>query len=411
MKLLPPSSVSTRRVFLRNVAASAGALALPGTPALTEASTNAEASTLAQQIADSRPSRLKSLPPDFNARIGTTHVAGKYHLTDKPFLVEGAEKMIELGTRLGKFWFDPSRAAKDYPFNSQWKPCQTLVELAQSDYFQQVFALPFATIILEVHCALEQGWEREQPPTFYAAITREFRELAAHLYRQFHDREVTFVLQNWEGDWMLRGSFGNWNPPPADWPQRCERMQKRMAARQAGVSEARAAAAAGAKCRVAHAIEVNRLADITKGIPTMTDKVLPGVEVDLVSYSAYDGMASGETLFRAIETIRKRARTGPLFGPGAVYLGEIGIPESDAPDRVTERWDELLGAALAAKALYVVQWELYCNELNPKLKPAPTPPVKDRSQVRGFWLLRPDGSLSETGTYFSSLWQRAKRQA
>jgi len=25
--------------------------------------------------------------------------------------------------------------------------------------------------------------------------------------------------------------------------------------------------------------------------------------------------------------------------------------------------------------------------------------------LRGFWLIRPDGSLSETGVYFRQLWQ------
>ena len=34
---------------------------------------------------------------------------------------------------------------------------------------------------------------------------------------------------------------------------------------------------------------------------------------------------------------------------------------------------------------YVVYWQLYCNE--PRRQP-----VKTNADVRGFWLLRPDGS-------------------
>ena len=367
---------------------------------------------LEESVARHRPSRLKTLPAEFNARFGATHVAGKYHLTGKPFLIEGAEKLIELGTRLGKFWFEPDRMAADYPFNSQWAKYPTLLDLAKSDYWQQVFALPFATIFLEISARSERGWERDQPPAFYEAVTQEFQELTAWCYRQFHDRALTLVLQHWEGDWLLRGKAGEaWNQPPADWPKRCARMTRWLAARQAGVSQARAAATPGARCRVAHATEVNRVADIARGIPTLTDKVLPAVELDLVSYSAYDGMKNGVSLYKAIEIIRSHARTGPLFGPGAVCLGEMGIPENNHPAGVAERWDDLLGAALAARVLYVAQWELYCNELNPKLQPPPVPPVSQPDQVRGFWLVRPDGSLSQTGSYFRSLWQRASRGA
>ncbi len=50
-----------------------------------------------------RPSRLAKLPDGFNRRVGATHVAGKYHFTTKPFLLEGAARLLELGTRLGKF--------------------------------------------------------------------------------------------------------------------------------------------------------------------------------------------------------------------------------------------------------------------------------------------------------------------
>jgi hypothetical protein len=138
----------------------------------------------------------------------------------------------------------------------------------------------------------------------------------------------------------------------------------------------------------------------------MTRHVLPGVELDLVSYSSYDGMRDGLTLWRCVEDIRRHARTGPLFGPGAVFVGEIGLPENEQKKPIAERWDEWLGALLAADVPYVVQWELFCNEFNPKLPAKPKTPIEDPSEVRGFWLVKPDGSLSESGKYFHALWQR-----
>ena len=411
--------------------------ALGGTPLLVPAARGAaekEDAEIRQAIDQHRPSGLKVLPPDFTARVGATHVAGKYHFTEKPFLIEGAEKLIALGTRVGKFWFMPQGAARDYPFNSTWPQTRSFVQLAESPYFEQLFAMPFRTIVLEAHLPQENGsWKKEQPQSYYDEITGQFHELTTHLYRKFQQRDVTVILQHWEGDWLLRGRGGErWNPPPENWRVLCERMVRWLAARQVGVSKAReefrrgktgrtaaahqdanqpvenAGAAAHVRCRVAHAAEVNRVLDARAGIPTMTTHVLPGVELDLVSYSAYDAMGSAITLWKAIEEIRRHARTGPLFGARAVFLGEMGIPENEHPERLRERWDEFLGVMFALKLPYLVHWELYCNELNPKRTPAPIAPVKSNDDVRGFFLVRPDGKLSASGELFQSLWQRSR---
>lgn len=358
-----------------------------------------------EAMAAFRPSLHPERSEQYRDLIGTTLVRGQYYLTPKPNLIEGAEKMLELGTRVGKFWFEPGRAALDHAWNSDWPAMKTLRDLAASPYWQTVFRLPFTTLMLNAHSPGERGWNVEQPPEFYEHITAEWEELVRYLYATHGDRPLTIILQNWEGDWQLRGTGVLWDTPPPDWQVRCERYARRLAARQEGVNRARATAPAGSRLRVVHAVEVNRVVDGWKGIPTLAEHVLPLVEVDLVSYSCYDAMADSPTLVRAIETIRRFARTGPIFGPGAVYLGEIGIPENVHPERITERWDELLGAALAARVLYVAQWQLYCNEPAPRTAPHPAPPLRDPRHLRGFWLLRPDGSLSETGMYFRRLWQ------
>lgn len=402
-----------RRSFLQAVAGSTGLLALDPWAAVSRSAAKSAGKTaddeqIRRLIDAHRPSRLKSLPRDFNARVGASHVAGKYHLTREPFLIEGAEKLLELGTRLGKFWFTPDNAASSYPFNSQWKSHKTLVDLARSEYFQQLFALPFSTFILEDTSGLNWSANNQAATDSLNELTQAYFDLTAYFYKLFRDRKVTVILQHWEGDWLLRGRGGErWNPPPANWKERCERMQQWLTARQKGVTKARAQFGKGAKCRIAHAAEVNRVADLWKGIPTMTEHVLPGVELDLVSYSCYDGMKDGLTLWKCIAEIKQRARTTGLFGKNPVYIGEVGIPENDQPERLSERWDELLGAMLAAGAPYIAMWQLYCNELNPKLNPPPTVPIKNFGDVRGFWLVRPDGTLSGTGKFFTGLWQRS----
>lgn len=389
-----------RREFLTSIGCSAAL------PSLAFGAASEGDDRIQRAIEAHRPSRMTKLPHDFNSRVGATHVAGKYHFTDRPFLIEGAQKLLDLGTRLGKFWFMPHGAARDYSFNSSWGEYKNFVALAKSDYWEQVFAMPFETIILEAHTSFEGSWKSPRPKSFYEELTHEFYELSSHLYKKFRERNVTIILQHWEGDWMLRGRGGEkWDPPPDNWPLLCEQMSKWLAARQAGVSKARAENPG--RCRIAHATEVNRVLDAAKNIPTVMEKVLPHVELDLVSYSYYDAMSSPVTLWKALESIRKNARTNGPFGTRAVYLGEVGIPENEQTNRLRERWDEFLGVALALDIPYVAHWEIYCNELNPKLKPAPKSPVKNNSDVRGFFLVKPDGTLSESGEYLSGLWKRA----
>ena len=372
-----------RRTFLQSLAALPVAARLGAV-----ADENNE--EILKRIDQHRPTRR--LNQDLSHRLGATHVAGKYHLTDKPFLLEGAQKLIELGTRVGKFWFTPQAPARDYPFHSKWPPCKTLLDLATTDYFEQLFALPFSVIILEVQSKPENGWKQDHGEPFYEAITAEFYALTAHFLHKFSDRNVTLILQHWEGDWLLRGRGGEkWDPPPANWQILCTRMQRWLSARQLGVTKARQQFGNQSRCRVFHAAEVNRVADAWKNIPTMTREVLPLVALDMVSYSAYDGLKNGPTLWRCLEEIKHHMKRTDASPEHAVYLGELGIPENEQPNRIAQKWDEWLGVALALDIPYIVHWELYCNELSPRIQPAPPIPIKSPDQVRGFWLVRPDG--------------------
>jgi len=80
-----------------------------------------------------------------------------------------------------------------------------------------------------------------------------------------------------------------------------------------------------------------------------------------------------------------------------VYVGEFGKPANEFSDRQVRRTVEIvLTTAQRWGCPYVVYWQLYCNE--PRRRP-----VRRNDDVRGFWLLRPDGTRSPTWHYFRSL--------
>jgi hypothetical protein len=233
--------------------------------------------------------------------------------------------------------------------------------------------------------------------------------VGAYLLKTYADRDITFVLQHWEGDWMLRREEGGtWGQvPAAEVDRRCNAFIQWLSARQRGVEQARKEAGAS-KCRVYHAAEVNRVWDSTKGLPTLTNRVLPHVTLDLVSWSSYDGMGSAVSTWQGIELIRHHMRPSPVFGKNAVFIGEIGKPEQGEKEAdIIEWWDRAMGVCLAMEIPWIVHWELYCNEPKDGTKADRRP--RKAEEMRGFWLIRPDGSLSHAGRYLTTLLEHAGR--
>jgi hypothetical protein len=161
-----------------------------------------------------------------------------------------------------------------------------------------------------------------------------------------------------------------------------------LTARQQGVARARAEFAT-ATAKVFHACEVNLVKQAQElGAPSVTTDVLPHVPVDLASYSAWDTKDSPAQFAAALAFIAKHKRPTEPFGERGVYVGEFGLPESEAtPQLALERTAALLAQARNFGCPYAVYWQLYCNEPTTK-----TPKVN--ADYKGFWLVRPDGTRS-----------------
>ena len=376
-------------------------------------------------IKKNSPLNGAKIPDDIKFRLGAAHVAGKYYLTDEPFMIEGCKAIQHLGLGIVKLWLqgDPEG---EYPYNSKWNLADhsTSLDIVSHPYFKTVFDMPFKVFVLSVSSKtnLQKAWE--QPTTDYSEEENSMYKLAKYLLVTYRNRDIVFILQNWEGDWLLRDGTGpdaQWTPDlyPTNITKRCNVMINWFKARQAGIEHARNEVGK-TKCNIYHAIEVNKVLDCKKGVPGLTSDVLPYVKTDLVSWSCYDGMANPVDLWRGIEYIKENMKPTGVFPGTPVMIGEIGIPENEGTvfgipaqagkivkDELIKRWDNAISVFLAQDIPYVIQWEVYCNEPKSDVKDTL---VHTTDEMRGFWLIRPDGTESYSASYLKRLVQNAGKK-
>jgi hypothetical protein len=402
-----------RRQFLHTTGAGLGAVAF--TPAIRASAAGGgprltPAAEIEERVRAARPLRGGPIPADFAKRFGATHYDGRYHFTEKPYLVEGAEKMHELGMGVAKFWLHEDDLP-GYRYNSDWGiPLDgPMVDILKHPYYRAALAVPFSTVFLEIFPLTGSKTTFFDTESDYANEEEQFHKVASHLLQTHAERDITFILQNWEGDWTFRhNDRSTWEQTPAAEVDRRARLFTRFfAARQRGVERARRGHPS-AKCRVLHCAEVNRVLDATRGIPTVMDRVLPHVAVDLVSWSCYDGIDSPVKLWHGIELLRHHIQPSPALGGKAVCIGEIGEPEN-IPNKneagVVDLWDRSMAVCFALDIPWIVHWELFCNEPLDGTKPDRR--LRKMEELKGFWYVRPDGKLGWGAGYLDRLLKHA----
>lgn len=336
---------------------------------------------------------------DRSVILGVTHSGGSYNFgnTTQDFVSQGADDVLALGSRTIKIWFiHPEQV---YPFNTVKWPVSfnSLVEMAEHPYYKALFDKPFKTFILVVYSLgrEEHYWRNGVTESECANEQRQFYELSKHLLTTYSGTGKTFVLQHWEGDWAIRGCY---DPKSDPTPTAVDGMVAWLNARQDGVDEARREVGSHG-VHVYHAPEVNLVAiGMNENRPNVANRVLPRTHVDLCSYSSWDTVEKPAEFRRALDYINEHM---PLPTPDndfpngfkRVYVGEYGWPENDSsPEKALEVVKGATETALDWGCPYVVYWEIYCNE--PRRRP-----VIKNDDVRGVWLIKPDGTKSVTWHY------------
>ncbi|MGN6642331.1 MAG: hypothetical protein ACTHKU_04950, partial [Verrucomicrobiota bacterium] len=186
----------TRRNFLRQ--SSAGFAAAMFTPALLAQVADetgvklTSAAEIEERVRRARPLLGGKIPSDLADRLGTTHYDGHYHLTSKPFIVEGAEKIHALGMNVAKFWLHEDNLP-GYGYNSTLKEVLAsgrLVDVLKHPEYVAALAVPFKTVMFEVFPLIGSKQSFFEGEHDFADEESQFYEIGAYLLKTYAQREV-----------------------------------------------------------------------------------------------------------------------------------------------------------------------------------------------------------------------------
>ncbi len=366
-----------------------------------------------QSCSSSGEEELPDVPPDEGGKnaeiIGSSHVRPTYYFGEEDCLNQGADELLKMGSKVIKIWYynGPEKPEIMYPWNSDWTTgVKSLVEGLDNSHYADFFDKPFKTFVLNVCSFVNDNayyWKDNLTQSQIEGEEEEFYEFTKALLKRYEGTGKTFILQHHEGDWHLRGHT---DPTVDPDPESMERMIKWLNARQRGVTKAREEIKAH-DVFVYHAAEINLVVSSMQGNPNMVNKVLPYTNLDLVSYSCYDACLkaaddSNSTLLKsAVEYIKRKMPDSKAFGNDNVYLGEYGIPENNySAKQIKDVMTNTIETGLDEKCPYIIYWQLYCNELknqDTKL------PVTSNDDVRGFWLIKPDGTKTWQYNYLKEM--------
>ena len=349
--------------------------------------------------------------------LGVTHVGGKYHFTNKTFLKEGADTIKYLGTKVIKLWFSrtSSTSMQDaYYYNSTWPTnIRSLKELAQTNYFMEIFSMPFKTFVLEAMDVSSSYWKNGMTPNEQLAVQSEFYELTKYLLETYKNLGKTFILQNWEGDNALNAEL----IAPENLHLAIDGMTKWCNARQDGVTKARKEVVTN-DVTVAHCFEMNFVLPNLENVNTnvfVVDSVVPYTYSDLYSLSSWGTRLPGEekNLTEKLNYIAAKAPDSNMYGSKNVMLGEFGqyeisgwdpaVPFNSTSGNLQKTSvSNQIKYATEWGVPYLIYWEIFCNGLRADVTYNPGDNLTN-NQLKGVWLIRADGTYTPTWNYFRTL--------
>jgi len=309
--------------------------------------------------------------------VGTQTIGPAYQFTSAPKLIETADAIRAMGSNTLKFALRPEYFGTAGNIPQRNPAIHTLTELVRDEpSHRHVLDMPFANYLMWAYCFTAKPWgdgfEKPDGDREY----QEMYDLTRYLLTTYNGSGKTFYLGNWEGDWALLGHYDASRDPD---PSRIRRMIDWLTTRQRAVDDAKRDTP-HEKVNVYHYVEVNL---VLKGMgpagrSCVTNDVLPRVNVDYVSYSAYDSLGGDidKELPSALAYIESKLPAKAPMSGKRVFIGEYGFPAAAfGPELQDRKSRQVMVAAMKWGCPFILYWAMYNNEVNPGGKQA------------GFWLI------------------------
>lgn len=317
----------------------------------------------AQEVSNDKTFTLE----DYNFVLGTNSFPTKYQFTKDSKLIEQAKQTRALGSNI----FKTSITEKNllaYGFKiSDAKSTMDVVKLIPD--YDKIFEMDFKYYFFWVHTATgirwKEGFNKEQEKILY----NEMFDFTTYLLKKYNNSGKTFMIGNWEGDWLLHGE-GKKNIEPSQ--KTVENMTKWFHIRQRAISDAKEKSNSK-NVYVYNYIEVNLAVKGMEGKTCITKDILPHVDVDFVSYSSYesskkkDYQANRESLTKVLNYIegQLKPKKGLPF-KRRVFIGEYGGHAfDDKPETHLRQFDnvkDIMQISLEEDLPFALHWQLYNNE-------------------------------------------------
>ena len=313
----------------------------------------------------------KSDLEDYNFVLGTQGIGGYYKFTDESALIEQAKHIRAMGSNILKISLG-KKSQKVYGLPIKKVKSTKELFLSNKDY-KIVFDIDFKFIFTWVHSLTQIQWKKGINKKEEQILYNEMYEFVSYLLKEYNNSGKTFMIGNWEGDWLLHPEYNRKITPPK---KDVKNMTKWFQIRQKAIDDAKKKTK-HKNVQIYHYIELNLALKGMNGDVCIAEDILPKVDVDLVSYSSYEAIKKRNfeektktltAIFNYLEKQLKPKKDIPFTR--RVFIGEYGYQANiNNPQSFVKQHNqtkEIMQIALALNLPFALHWEMYNNEYHKK---------------------------------------------